>query len=190
MCCWGYSRSYKGEKVIKKVLSVLLVLLLCSAFVVSASAVGGDYPVYSPVSGGAFVECQTVLGRGVLVLPINYRSESIGFIGTGNSLCNLLSSTINGYFYTEAGVQYVVRATRQAVFEYSTVSGYQTYYTDLDVTQIYNTNVELVDYSGSRSYKPYDIYESVVIILLTVLMILSFLSMFSNLLIRWVKHVY
>lgn len=137
---------------VKKIVCFLVMafLLNVNCFAVSW---GRDYPSYVDQSAAAFIECQTVLGKGSIILPLNYQENTIGFYGSGNNLCNLLSSTVNGIFVTESGNQYTVRATRNNYFEYSTSSGYSTYYTDLNVTQIYNSNVQIYDFTGSgRGY--------------------------------------
>ena len=66
-----------------------LVVLSSSVFAVEYST---EYPSYVPISGGAYIEVQSTLGRGSLVFPNQYQNNTFGFSGSGLNLCNITHS--------------------------------------------------------------------------------------------------
>lgn len=164
------------------VIAVLVVFL--QLMVVGVYAYGNEYPAYSTVSGGAWVECNTILGRGVLIIPVDYLNQSLGFTGSGYKLLNCMNSTINGIFICQNGTQYTVRATRFNYIEYvSSTGGGGTTYSDLNISTIYNTNMEFVDYTelgrGEKTEKP-----SVEVLLIGLAVILLFVMTVKGMRVR------
>lgn len=93
----------KGNKIKCLISSVIFTLLfivsLC--FPTYAAEYGRQYPEYLNQSSGCFIECQTNLGKGSIILPRNYQYEYIGFSGSGSNVMNIQSSSISGQFVLE-----------------------------------------------------------------------------------------
>ncbi len=106
-----------------------------------------EYPGYIPISGGAYIEVQSTLGRGALVFPRQYQDDTFGFSGSGFNLCNITYSTVSGYFYPASGDPVQVRFQRYSTLEYYRESGSSWSGDWLPVTTsaIYNTNVRFID---------------------------------------------
>lgn len=168
----------KGNKIKCLISSVIFILLfivsLC--FPTYAAEYGKQYPAYLKQSAACFVECQTNLGKGTVVLPQNYQYNYIGFSGKGSNIMNLQSSSISGQFVLENGTSYEVRASGFSTFQYYYSNGNWGSYYDLTVSQIYNTNVQFTDEQGDRGNIIYNFsnYQKFVVILLC----LSFCVMF------------
>lgn len=129
------------------IFTLLFIVSLC--FPTYAAEYGNQYPGYVNQSGGCFVECQTNLGKGSIIFAINYQEDTIGFYGTGNNLMNISNSAVSGYFVSENGTTYDIRASGFSTFQYYTGNNWGGY-TDLTVSQIYNTNVQFTDAQGDR----------------------------------------
>lgn len=125
---------------------IVCVLFITLSFPSFAAEYGEAYPSYVEQSGGCFIECQTNLGKGTILLPVNFVNNSLGFKGNGKNLMNITSGTINGYLTLERGgnTSYTVRATNYSTFQYRNEQG-MNQYNDLTVTEIYNTNCFFVD---------------------------------------------
>ena len=145
----------------KKWLSFLSVFIglfiVFSAFPVYAADYGTTYPQYVKQSNACFIECDTALGKGSIVLPVNYKRDYIGFYGsTGFDVMNLYSTTISGQFVLENGTTYSIRAQGFSKFQYQTDEGYYNNYYDLNVSNIYNTNVMFSDNLSDRVNTVFD----------------------------------
>ena len=142
----------KRSKVKCLSLSVLCigVFIVCLSFPSFAEDYGDTYPDYVNQSGASFIECQTNLGRGAIVIPLNYQFDTIGFSGKQYNPMNITSGTINGYFVLQNGKTYNVTASAFSTFQYRNDTGYYQW-SDLTVSKIYNTNIQLVDKQGDRS---------------------------------------
>lgn len=147
----------KRSKVKCLSLSVLCigVFIVCLSFPSFAEDYGDTYPDYVNQSGASFIECQTNLGRGAIVIPINYQCDSIGFSGKQYNPMNITSGTINGYFVLQNGRTYNVTASAFSTFQYRNDTGYYQW-SDLTVSKIYNTNIQLVDKQGDRGNTIYN----------------------------------
>lgn len=163
-------------------LSAVLIgaFIALSAFPTCAVDYGKTYPMYLSQSGGCFIECETTLGKGAIIIPANYQSDYIGFYGDGSNLMNIQSSSISGYFVTVKGTVYNVRASGLSVFQYQETSDYYNRWYDLNITKIYNTNVQFTDNKGDRGnriarFKPFEI---AVISLLTLHCCYDFITFF------------
>lgn len=177
----------KGKKfkclICSAIFTLLFIASLC--FPTFAAEYGRQYPAYLNQSAACFVECQTNLGKGTIVIPRNYQYEYIGFSGSGSNLMNLQSSTISGQFVLENGTSYDVRASGFSTFQYY-ISDNWGRYTDLTVSQIYNTNVQLTDEQKDRGNVIYNFsnYQKFVVVLLSlsfcVLFVFGIRSCFKN----------
>ena len=120
-----------------------LVVLSSSVFAVEYST---EYPSYVPISGGAYIEVQSTLGRGSLVFPNQYQNNTFGFSGSGLNLCNITYSTVSGYFYSASGSPVQVRFQRYNTLEYYYENGsWGNEWRPVTISAIYNTNVRFID---------------------------------------------
>ena len=83
---------------------------------------------------------------------------------------NITSSTISGQFVLTNGTTYNVRAQGFSKFQYQTQDGYYNNYTDLNISQIHNTNVQFSDEQSDRENVIYDfsMYEKLVVSLILI----------------------
>lgn len=158
----------KGRKIKCSIFSVIFTLvfiaLLC--FPTFAADYGRQYPPYLKQSAACFVECQTNLGKGTVVLPRNYQYNYIGFSGKGSNIMNLQSTSISGQFVLENGTLYEVRASGFSTFQYyDSNSNWGSYY-DLTISSIYNTNIQFTDEQSDRGNVIYNFsnYEKFIIV--------------------------
>lgn len=120
-----------------------LVVLSSSVFAVEYST---EFPSYVPISGGAYIEVQSTLGRGSLVFPSQYQNNTFGFSGSGLNLCNITYSTVSGYFYPASGSPVQVRFQRYNTLEYYYENGsWGNEWRPVTTSAIYNTNVRFID---------------------------------------------
>lgn len=165
----------------KKCLSSLAVFIglfiILSSFPAYAKEYSEQYPAYLNPSGGCYVECQTNLGKGTFIVPLTYQKNTIGFYGNGNNLMNVTNTTVSGTFYLTNGRTYNIRASGFNTFQYQTEDGYGRY-SDLTVTEIYNTNCFFVDDKLDRQNDKFDfdVLTMVNIMLLAVVIIILFLK--------------
>ena len=155
-------------------LILLFTVSLCCP--IYAAEYGGQYPAYLEQSGSCFIECQTNLGRGTIVVPLNYTNDTFGFYGDGGQVMNLTSYTISGYFVTQSGTTYEMRFTSFSTPQYVYSSDWSSRYQDLTVTAIYNTNVSFLDDVADRGSEAYNLtaYQEAVITLLAILLCMNF----------------
>lgn len=142
----------KGKK---KCLSLFVALIgafiMSLCFPVYAEEYGAQYPSYVNQSGGCFIECQTNLGKGTLILPMNYCEDTFGFSGQYYNVMNITNSTVSGYFVLENGTSYNARASSFNTFQYQSNEDYYSRWYDLTVSKIYNTNAQFTDNNGERA---------------------------------------
>lgn len=169
----------KGKKIKCLICSAIFTLLFIASlcFPTYAAEYGKQYPAYLNQSAACFVECQTNLGKGTIVIPCNYQYEYIGFSGSGSNLMNLQSSSISGQFVLENGTSYEVRASGFSTFQYYNNSGNWGSYYDLTVSQIYNTNVQFTDDKSDRGNVIYNFsnYQKFVVVLLSLSLCVMFM---------------
>lgn len=178
----------KGKKFKCLICSAIFTLLFIGSlcFPTFAAEYGRQYPAYLKQSAGCFIECQTNLGKGTIVIPRNYQYEYIGFSGSGSNVMNIQSSSISGQFILENGTSYEVRASGFSTFQYYDNKGNWGSYYDLTVSQIYNTNVQFTDEQGDRGNLIYNFsnYQKFVAVLLSLLLLVYFVfklgSVISN----------
>lgn len=151
----------KGMKGKLKCLSLFVtfigVFIMSLCFPSCAEEYGAQFPSYVNQSGGCFIECDTTLGKGSLILPINYCTDTFGFSGQHYNVMNITSNTVSGYFVLEDGTSYIVRASAFSTFQYQSNEDYYSRYYDLTVSKIYNTNAQFTDENGSRANTIYNL---------------------------------
>lgn len=140
-------------------LSVALigVFIMSLCFPSFAEEYGAHYPSYVNQSGGCFIECQTNLGKGTLILPVNYCENTFGFSGEYYNVMNITNSTVSGYFVLENGTSYNAHASSFSTFQYQSNEDYYSRWYDLTVSQIYNTNAQFTDNNGNRGNVLYNL---------------------------------
>lgn len=146
----------------KKILTVLLTLVCVLSLPVTAFAeeYGNEYPNYVNYSGGAYIEVQSAIGRGTIVLQDSYKTGYIGFTGDKYYLCNLSNSTITGRFVHSNGTMYTCRFSAFEAPQYQTNSVTNKEWRYLNTTQIYNTNCEFVDETTLERNNKIDLFDS------------------------------
>lgn len=160
-------------------LSVALigVFIMSLCFPSFAEEYGAHYPSYVNQSGGCFIECQTNLGKGTLILPVNYCENTFGFSGEYYNVMNITNGTVSGYFVLENGTSYNARASSFSTFQYQSNEDYYSRWYDLTVSQIYNTNAQFTDNNGDRGNSVFDLdtTENLLIIIAVILSVIFLL---------------
>lgn len=136
--------------------------------VCAAQTYSETLPVWCPVSGGSWMEINTSLGQGVVVLPNTYRFNTFGFEGvSGYTPFNLTNSTVSGYIYFKNNTSYYGNPKElQCRFSsFGTLQVYEPYqgnyngtsyrWTDISVSNILNTNIGFMDEAGDRQNDSY-----------------------------------
>lgn len=141
----------------KKIISIFVIVLVLSFSALPCFAVeySTKFPSYVPISGGAFIEAESSLGKITFICANNYKNNYFGFSGNGNNICNISNSTISGYIFTTSGNNYQARFTSLGTLEYRTSSGSYYEYRDVTITKILNTNVTFIDDKGDRQTDNY-----------------------------------
>lgn len=174
----------KGNKIKCLICSAIFTLLFIGSlcFPTFAAEYGRQYPEYLKQSSACFVECQTNLGKGAIVLPRNYQYDYIGFSGKGSNIMNLQSSSISGQFVLENGTSYEVRASGFSTFQYYDSNGNWGSYYDLTVSQIYNTNIQFTDEQGNRGNVIYNYsnFQKFLLVIGTLIFVLILISFIGN----------
>lgn len=94
----------------------------------------------SNVSGGYYFIADCALGRSVKFwVPVDYKSGSIAF--SGSNLVNMTNSNIYIMPDSSSLSDYTIYAPRFSTFQYRRDS---TYYRDLDITKIIETNISFL----------------------------------------------
>lgn len=146
----------------KKLLTVLLTLVCVLSLPVTAFAedYGNEYPTYVKYSGGVYIEVQSAIGRGTIVLQDSYKTGYIGFTGDKYYLCNLSNSTITGRFILNNGTVYNCRFSAFEAPQYYYQTGTTNQWRYLNTTQIYNTNCEFIDNTSLERNNKIDLFDS------------------------------
>lgn len=163
-----------------------LFILLSLQFSVFAKNYGNDYPSYLPSPGLIYIDCNTALGRGCLIINKSYSDNSSISCAVNGGLFNNTSSTVNCYFLRKStGDYFFIRFPYLSYPEYRVdsggIGGY-TYY-DLNVTDIYNSNYNFNDYSGSDSQNDnayFTIFDKSILIFLCIDTLLLSIIMFRG----------
>lgn len=127
------------KRIIKICAVCFISLIICSQFLVCASAYSEDYPDYLSIGNCAFIECNTNIGAGTFVFPIECRENKISFYNS--YLQNVTGSYISGKFILYDNTVYDVRGQNLSNFQYIYKTGYNTEYRDISINSITNTNI-------------------------------------------------
>lgn len=127
------------KRIIKICAVCFISLIICSQFLVCASAYSEDYPDYLDIGNCAFIECNTNIGAGTFVFPIECRENKISFYNS--YIQNVTGSYISGKFILYDNTVYDVRGQNLSNFQYIYKSGYNTEYRDISINSITNTNI-------------------------------------------------
>lgn len=141
----------------KRIISIFAVVFVLAFSVLPCFAVeySTEFPLYVPISGGAFFEVESSLGKITFICPNNCKNNYFGFSGSGNNICNVTNSTVTGYIYTASGTSYQARFTALGTLEYRINSSSYYEYRDVTITKILNTNVNFIDDKGDRQTDNY-----------------------------------
>lgn len=129
-------------------ISVCFFFLLLICIPAFAYTYGSDYPDYLPSVGLKYVEVQSSLGRGSVIVSSTISDTSLSLSSVNNNIYNTTGSNISGIFRLSNGTDYTIRFTSYSYPEYATTTGYNTVWTPLTVSEIYNTNFKFVDYKN------------------------------------------
>lgn len=110
---------------------------------------GSDYPNYLPFVGAHYIEVQSSLGRGSIIVSTTVPDRSLSVSSINSNIYNTTHSNISGVFRTENGTDYSIRFPSFSYPEYAVINGYNTTWNPLTVSQIYNTNFQFVDFKNS-----------------------------------------
>ena len=167
----------KGKKVCVCIISFVILLI----FHITPYAYSNQYPSYLGSEYCAYIECNTNLGRGALIIPVNYQYDYLSI--ENGQIINLGTSTISTRFILQNGTVYDVRCQYLNHFEYRYTSGYQILYADINITKIYNTNCNINSYTSSAYDRVYNFstYEIIVICSLFTILFIEFGKLLRNL---------
>jgi hypothetical protein len=169
---------------------IFIVTVVIFIVPVSARIYDETFPSYVPVSGGAWIEVQTPQGRATIVFPQNNLIGVFGFFGSGYNLCNITTATVNGEIYHSTNFTYwqnptqlQVRFTRMntmEVYEPYNSSGNNTSYrwTVMNITNVYATNMGLLDDKGLDRQNNKHIYGFTDKLLIVALVLISGVVLF------------
>lgn len=117
--------------------------VLCFAFLCVLVPVLLVVPVLgTELAGGYYITADSSLGEGLtFYIPSGYAEGSLTYDENGY-LFNLTSSSI--YLYCPDYPDYTIYASRFSGFQYRTDSNYGTTYVDLQLTNVTDTNVEIL----------------------------------------------
>lgn len=148
------------------------VFIMSLCFPVCAEEYGAQYPSYVNQSAGCFIECETNLGKGSIIIPIDFCKDTFGFLGGQYNVMNITNNTVSGYFVLENGTSYNVRASGFSTFQYQSKDDYYSRYYDLTVSKIYNTNAQFSDKVSDRGNAIFDLSLSDCLLIIIVLFLL------------------
>ena len=124
----------------KRIFLFLSVLLLVPVLLV-VPALGAE------LAGGYYITGDSKLGNDLtFYVPSDYAAGSLTYDSSGN-LFNLTSSSV--YLYCPTYPDYTIYAPRFSGFQYRTDSGYGSTYVDLNLSDVSDTNVEILEDSPS-----------------------------------------
>lgn len=128
------------KRIIKICAVCFISLIIFSQFLICSSAYSEDYPDYLNIGNCAFIECNTNIGAGTFVFPLDCRENKISFYNS--YLQNVTGSYISGKFILYDNTVYDIRGQGLSNFQYIYKSGYNTEYRDISINSITNTNIK------------------------------------------------
>ena len=165
----------------KRVCKLCVVFIIISGILltclITSYAYSNVYPEYLKYADCAYIEINSNLGVGCIVVPINYQFDNLTIYN--NSIANIGSGTITGYFIGSNGTTRQIRIQSLSTVQYYYTQGYQTYYEDLTFTSILNTNVNLNSVSSQSQDKVYNFTtpQIVIVVLLCFILFVDFLKL-------------
>ena len=119
----------------------------------------------APLAGGYYIDCSTAaLGDVRIYVPCEYQYGSFTTNSNGD-LVSLRSSTVTGLLYS-GGTPYTVRWSSFGTPQYRSYSGSSYSYYDLGVSEILDTNVQILSSDSDVPLLPSGEYLFLVLILL------------------------
>lgn len=119
----------------------------------------------APLAGGYYIDCTTsALGDVRIYVPYEYQYGSFTTNSNGD-LVSLRSSTVTGILYS-GDTSYTVRWTSFGTPQYRAPSGSSYYYYDLGVSEILDTNIQILSSDSDVPLLPSAQYLLLVLILL------------------------
>lgn len=143
------------KRVFKLCVVCIFTLGILSTCLFTCSAYSNQYPEYLNYADCAYIEINSNLGIGSVVIPHNYQFEYLT-IYNDNTIANIGTNTISGYFISQNGTSRQIRITSLGTLQYYYSQGYQTYYEDLTFSEILNTNINLNSVSSSAYDKVFN----------------------------------
>ena len=119
----------------------------------------------APLAGGYYIDCSTsALGDVRIYVPYEYQRGSFT-TNTSGDIVSLRSSTVIGLLY-DGDTAYTVRWSSFGTPQYRSYSGSSYSYYDLGVTQILDTNIQILSSDADVPLLPSSEYLLLVLILL------------------------
>ena len=137
--------------------TLVLIVAMAILLVPTALAYADVYPAFAPLKGSMYIEAETTLGRVLLLFP----SNTAGYITQYNNsadIVNTSSSTLTGRMYTGSSYfsEYTFRMSSFGGVQYQTTVGYTTTWVDIAVTEICNTNMQLLNNYSNTPPRNFD----------------------------------
>lgn len=131
-------------------------------------------PSSRPLAGGTYFEVDTSqLGECLIYIPVDYQRGSFTYYGS--NLFNLRSATITGILYA-GNTSYSVRWSAFSTPTYRVGSNYN--YEDLTVTEVLDTNIEIVQSDDDLALSPdNNLLLLVIVLCLGVLIVCRFMRL-------------
>lgn len=137
-----------NKRIVKICAICFICFIICFQSLVYASAYSEDYPDYLNIGNCAFIECNTNIGAGTFVFPIECRENKISLYNS--YLQNVTGSSIYGKFILYNNTVYDVRGKNLSNFQYVYNTGFNSEYRDITVNSITNTNIKFSLANDSR----------------------------------------
>lgn len=129
-----------NKRIVKICAICFICFIICFQSLVYASAYSEDYPDYLDIGNCAFIECNTNIGVGTFVFPIECRENKISLYNS--YLQNVTGSNIYGKFIKYDGTTYEIRGQDLSNFQYLYRTNYVNEYRDISLNSITNTNIK------------------------------------------------
>lgn len=167
-----------------------IIILFCFHTYAFGQEYGNTFPSYLNFCGGVYIEVESSFGTGSIVLPAQYKNDTISFNGhSGYSLVNCTNSMVAGRFVTSGGQEYYIRFQSWGTAEIRVDNSYSSTYEYLTVRNILNTNCNFTDNASDRQtdeiFEKYDFsydekfYISFAVIALFIVSFIELLILFS-----------
>lgn len=128
------------KRIIKICVVCFIIFIICFQSLICASAYSEDYPDYLTIGNCSFIECNTSIGSGTFIFPIECRENKISYYNS--YLQNVTGSNIYGNFIKYDGTIYEIRGQDLSNFQYLYRTNYVNEYRDISVNSITNTNIK------------------------------------------------